>query len=235
MLKPVVVRYKGRKVRLYLRGDAAFASPEIYEYLEAEGSVYAIRLSTNKVLQESIAHRLTRPVGRPPNHVRRYYASFSYQAGSWNKKRRVVAKVEWHPGELVPRVGYIVTNLSRPAERVVAFYNHRGTAEQNIKEGKYAIKWTRLSCRKFRNNEVRLQLHALAYNLGNFMRTLALPKEVEHWSLTTLRERLVKIGAKVVRHGRYVTFQLAEVAVPRQLFRKILSLIDDLRRRPVPA
>ena len=98
-----------------------------------------------------------------------------------------------------------------------------------------AIKWTRLSCRKFRNNEVRLQLHALAYNLANFMRTLALPKEVEHWSLTTLREKLVKIGAKVVRHGRYVTFQLAEVAVPRSLFRKILSMIDDLRRRPVPA
>ena len=121
------------------------------------------------------------------------------------------------------------------AKRVVAFYNHRGTAEQYIKEGKYAIKWTRLSCSKFRNNEVRLQLHALAYNLGNFMRTLALPKEVEHWSLTTLREKLVKIGAKVVRHGRYVTFQLAEVAVPRNLFEKILTLIDDLRRRPVPA
>ena len=64
---------------------------------------------------------------------------------------------------------------------------------------------------------------------------LALPKEVEHWSLTTLREKLVKIGAKVVSHGRYVTFQLAEVAVPRELFRKILSLIDDLRRRPAPA
>jgi len=75
----------------------------------------------------------------------------------------------------------------------------------------------------------RLQLHALAYNLGNFMRTLALPKEVEHWSLTTLRDKQVKIGAKVVRHGRYVTFQLAEVAVPMELFRKILSLINDLR------
>ncbi len=97
------------------------------------------------------------------------------------------------------------------------------------------IRWTRLSCQKFRNNEVRLQLHALAYNLANFMRTLTLPKEAEHWSLTTLREKLVKIGAEIVRHGRYVTFQLAEVAVPRELFRKILSLIDDLRRRLVPA
>jgi hypothetical protein len=235
VLESVVERYRERTLRRYFRGDAAFALPDLYEFLEAENYKYVIRLKANKVLQDCIAHLLTRPVGRPPNHVRRYYANFSYQAKSWDRKRRVVAKVEWHPGELYPRVGFIVTNLSRPAERVIAFYNHRGTAEQWIREGKNAIKWTRLSCRKFRNNEVRLQLHALAYNLANFMRTLALPEEVEHWSLTTLREKLVKIGAKVVRHGRYVTFQLAEVAVPRNLFQKILDLINDLRRRPVPA
>ncbi len=227
-------------MRRYFHADAAFASPDIYEFLEAEGFLYAIRLPKNQILQESIAHLLTRPVGRPPNHVRRYYASFSYQAGSWGKKRRVVAKVEWHPGELVPRVGLdplcgsSVTNLSRPNERVVAFYNQRGKAKQYIKEGKNAVKWTRLSCRKFRDNAVRLRLHALSYNLANFMRTLALPKEVEHWSLTTLREKLVKIGAKVVRHGRYVTFQLAEVAISRDLFRKILRLINGLRPAPLP-
>jgi len=235
VLEPVVARYKDKDLRRYFRGDAAFASPEVYDYLEAEGFVYAIRLPKNQVLQESISHLLKRPVGRPPNHVRRYYASFSYQAGSWDKKRRVVAKVEWHPDDLYARVGFIVTNLSRSAERVTWFYNQRGKAEQYIKEGKNAIKWTRLSCRKFRDNAVRLQLHALAYNLANFMRTLALPKEVEHWSMTTLREKLVKIGAKVVSHGRYVTFQLAEVAVPRGLFEIILRLIDDLRRRPAPA
>jgi hypothetical protein len=195
--------------------------------------LYAIRLPANKVLQESIAHLLKRPVGRPPKEVRRYYASFSYQAGTWDKPRRVVAKVEWHPGELYPRVGFIVTNLSRSAERVVAFYNKRGTAEQYIKEGKNAIRWTRLSCRKFDQNAVRLQLHALAYILGNFMRTLALPDAVEQWSLTSLREKLIKIGAKIVRHGRYVAFQMAEVAVPRDLFADILRRID--RRRPQPA
>ena len=156
VLEPVVERYRERNLRRYFRGDAAFAAPDIYEFLESEGFLYAIRLPKNQILQESIAHLLTRPVGRPPNHVRRYYASFRYQAGSWDRKRRVVAKVEWHPGELCPRVGFIVTNLSRPAERVVAFYNHRGTAEQYIKEGKYAIKWTRLSCSKFRNNEACL-------------------------------------------------------------------------------
>ena len=234
VLEPVVDRYRDRKLRRYFRADAAFASPEVYEFLEAEGFLYAIRLPANRVLQECIAHLLARPVGRPPNHVRRFYTSFSYRANSWDKARRVVAKVEWHPGELYPRVGFVVANLSRPAERVVAFYNRRGTAEQHIKEGKNAINWTRLSCHGFRNNEVRLQLHVLAYNMGNFLRTLALPDEVEHWSLTTLREKLIKIGAKVVRHGRYITFQMAEVAIPRTLFANILRRIDGLRPAPLP-
>jgi hypothetical protein len=164
--------------------------------------------------------------------VRRYHASFSYQAGSWNKPRRVVAKVEWHPGELYPRVGFIVSNMTRPAERVVMFYNHRGTAEQHIKEGKNAVTWTRLSCHSFKANAVRLQLHALAYNLANFLRTLALPEQVKQWSMTTLRDRLVKIGAKVVRHGRSVIFQMAEVAVRRDLFERILGAIAALRPLP---
>jgi hypothetical protein len=100
---------------------------------------------------------------------------------------------------------------------VVKFYNGRGTAEQHIKEGKNAIRWTRLSCHAFRHNAVRLQLHALAYNLASFLRTLALPEEVE-----------------IVRHRRYVVFQLAEVAVPRVLFAEILRRIDRLRPRPPP-
>jgi hypothetical protein len=146
-----------------------------------------------------------------------------------------VAKVEWHPGELYPRVGFIVTNLSRQAVKVVAFYNMRGTCEQWIKEGKGAIKWTRLSCRSFSANAVRLQLHALAYNLGNFLRTLATPKPIRDWSLTSLREKLIKIGAKIIRHGRYVAFQMAEVAIPRHLFAGILQLIAELRPPPDPA
>ncbi len=96
-------------MRRYFRGDAAFAAPDIYEFLEDEGFLYVIRLKANKVLQECIAHLLTCPVGRPPNHVRLFHASFSYQAGSWNKKSRVIAMVEWHPGELYHRVGLIVT------------------------------------------------------------------------------------------------------------------------------
>ncbi len=107
MLKPVLARYQGKVSRIYFRADAGFANPEVYEFLEAERIKYAIRLPANRVLQDRIGYLLKRPVGRPPNEMRRFHANF-----------------------------FIVTSLSRPAERVVAFYNRRGTCEQWIKEGK---------------------------------------------------------------------------------------------------
>ena len=118
------------------------------------------------------------------------------------------------------------------SSNVVRFYNKRGTAEQWIKEGKYALNWTRLSCHDFVDNQVRLQLFALAYNIGNFLRRLALPKSVKQWPLRTLRGKLIKIGAKVVSHSRYVIFQMAEVVVPRALFGEILDRIGRLRTSP---
>jgi len=225
VLEPVIERYRDLDVPKFFRGDAAFAIPELYESLEAEGYRYAIRLKANPILERHISHLLKRPVGRPPRKPQRFYHSFEYQAQSWDRPRRVVVKVEWHQGELFPRVGFIVTNLDGAANNVVHFYNQRGTAEQWIKEGKHAVRWTRLSCRSFAANQVRLQLHVLAYNLGNFLRRIALPASVKHWTLTTLREKLIKIGAKVARHARYITFQLAEVAVPRWLYRTILKRI----------
>ena len=229
VLDPVIARYRHLDIRRFFRGDAAFARPELYEYLEPEGYHYAIRLPANQVLQREIEPFLTRPVGRPPNRPIVWYHDFRYQAGSWDQPRRGVAKIEWHKGELFPRVGFIVTNLRRSAQQVVKFYNGRGTAERWIKEGKNAVKWTRLSCHDFADNQARLQLFALAYNLGNFLRRLALPRSVKHWSLTTLREKLIKIGAKVVTHARYVVFQMAEVAIPRGLFRAILERIRRLK------
>ncbi|MCH9020763.1 MAG: IS1380 family transposase [Proteobacteria bacterium] len=230
VLAPVIERYRWQPLwRRYLRADAAFARPDMYAFLEQERFGYAIRLPANLVLGAKIGHLLKRRPGRPSLSVERHFASFSYRAESWDTGRRVVAKVEWHPGELLPQVGFLITNLSVPAERVFDFYNRRATAEQWIKEGKYAIRWTRLSCRSFAANAVRLQLHALAYNLGNFLRTLALPPEIAHWSLTSLRERLIKIGAKVVRHARSITFQLAEVAVSCRLWKEMLAAIAGLR------
>ena len=132
-------------------------------------------------------------------------------------------KVEWYPGELYPQVGFIVTDPSRPAKRVVAFFNQQGTAEQWIKEGKYAIEWPQLYCRKFRHIEVRLQLYPRAYNLVTFVRTLALLKDVEHCSLPTLQEKLVKIVPNIV------LLHVPNDGGLRDPFRDIQALIGRLR------
>jgi hypothetical protein len=233
VLEPIIKRYQDKEITCYFRGDAAFANPDIYRLLEAEDYYYAIRLKGNNILQSHIEHLLTRPVGRPPKEPVVQYHSFRYQAASWEIDRRVVAKVEWHAEQLFPSVGFIVTNLRWKHSNVVKFYNKRGTAEQWIKEGKYALKWTRLSCHDFDDNQVRLQLFCMAYNIGNFLRRLALPKSINDWSLRTMREKLVKIGAKVVSHARYVTFQMAEVLVSRSLFYEILERIKRLKLVPI--
>jgi hypothetical protein len=233
VLDPVIARYAERDIMRFFRADAAYAMPDLYKRLEEAGYFYAIRLPANAVLREKIAHRLTRPVGRPSKtKVKRFYEDVQYQAQSWDKPRRVIAKIEWHPGELFPRVGFIVTNLPMEPDWVVRFYNQRGTAEQHIKEGKYAFHWTRLSCRKFRDNEVRLQLHALAYNLATFLRCIELPEEMADWSLTSLQLKLIKIGARVVRHARAITVQFSEVAVTGPMVRAILAAIRCLRAPP---
>ncbi|CAN5854465.1 hypothetical protein BH18ACI5_BH18ACI5_26440 [soil metagenome] len=157
-LLPEIERQQAAGTRVAFRADAAFAKPTIYEGMEERGVDYAIRVPANASLEWESADLLFRPPGRPSQKPLVRYKSFHYQAGSWTLPRRVVAKVEHHAGELFPRVGFIVTNLQLPSRAVVRFYNKRGTAEQWIKKGKQAAHWTRLSCHRFRANEVHLQL-----------------------------------------------------------------------------
>jgi len=201
VLLPEIERQRQNGKEVVFRADAAFAKPEIYEALEERGVKYAVRLPANENLERDIEELLTRPVGRPSHRPVVHYKGFLYQAASWSTARRVVAKVEFHAGELFPRVGFIVTNLELPSRAVVRFYNKRGTAEQWIKEGKLGVNWTRLSCHRFRGNEVRLWLSVIAYNLGNLWRRLALPKKIGNWSLTSLKQRLVKTGGRLVPHS----------------------------------
>jgi hypothetical protein len=114
----------------------------------------------------------------------------------------------------------------------VRFYNKRGTAEQWIKEGKQAVKMTRLSCHRFRSNEVRLWLSVIAYNLGNLWRRLVLPKRIDNWSLTSVQRRLVKTDGRLVKHARYYGLLLAESHLTRRLFGAMVRRIAAL---PVPA
>jgi hypothetical protein len=155
LLVPEIDRQQAMGHRVAFRAYAAFARPAIYEALEARSVGYAIRIPANKNLELAIEDVLLRSPGRPSRTPLVRYKSVHYQADSWTTARRVVAKVEHHVGELFPRVGFIVTNLPLPNRAVVRFYNKRGTAEQWINEGKQAAHWTRLSCHRFRANEVR--------------------------------------------------------------------------------
>jgi hypothetical protein len=232
LLLPEIERQQKLGKEVVIRADAAFAKPEVYEKSEERGAKYAIRIPANDSLQRDIAELLTRPVGRPSHRPLVRYKSFLYQAESWNKARRVVAKVEFHAGELFPRVGFIVTTLETDSRAVVRFYNKRGTAEQWIKEGKQAVKMTRLSCHRFRSNEVRLSLSVIAYNLGNLCRRLVLPRRIEKWSLTSLQQRLVKTGGRLIKHARYYWLFLAESHLTRRLFASMVRRIEAL---PLPA
>ena len=232
VLLPIVDRYRRRQQTVVVRADAAFARPEIYEVLERRGVRYAIRLPANDVLERQIEDLLTRPRSRPSHAPLVRYRSFHYQAASWDRPRRVIAKVEHHLGELFPRVGFVVTTLTGTNRAIVRFYNQRGTAEQWIKEGKTATHWTRLSCHRFRANEVRLLLGVIAYNLGNLLRRLVLPVAIQDRSLTSLQQRLLKTGGRLIRHARYFTLQLAENYLTRTLFRQIVARIERLAWHP---
>jgi hypothetical protein len=229
----VIARYRGTVKRLFFRSDAAFANPEIYEFIEAEGIGYTIRLPANRVLQDRIGYLLKRPVGRPPLEMRRYFASFSYQAKSWKKPRR-------------PRSSGIRVSFTRVSASLSPTCRHRPSASlrsttsaapANNGSKRARARSSGPGCHAARSPPMpsALQLHELAYNLGNFMRTLGMPKAAERWSLTSLREKRIKVGAKVVSHGRYVTFQMAEVAVSRAMFAAMLTLIARLRAPPTSA
>ena len=232
VLLPVIDRYQAWEQPVVVRADAAFALPALYEALERRDVAYAIRLPANQVLERTIEDLLTRPRGRPSHAPLVRYRSFHYQAASWDRPRRVIAKVEHHLGELFPRVGFIVTTLTGTNRAVVHFYNQRGTAEQWIKEGKEATHWTRLSCHRFRANEVRLLLGVIAYNLGNLLRRLVLPVAMQSWSLTRLQQRLFKTGGCLIRHARYFILQLAESRLTSRLFEQIVGRIERLAWHP---
>jgi hypothetical protein len=203
MLVPIVERHRDRFKRFWLRADAAFGKPEIYDYCETNRITYFIRLKSNQVLQELIEPDLRRPVGRPPKSgIQVRVIDFYYQAGSWAKPRRVVCKIEWHEGELFPRVGFIVTNSRLKATKVVKVYNGRAEIENRIKEGKNTLRWDKTSCRRFEANEARLKMGVIAYNLLHLLRTVHVRGEGVRRSIEWLIRRLIKVGATVSYHAR---------------------------------
>ncbi len=195
-------RYRSRFVLFWLRGDAAFADPAVYEYCEGERVTYLIRLPANAVLNRLLDPYLTRPVGRPPQSgIQIRLVDLRYRPQTWDKERRAVAKIEWADGELFPRIGFIVTTSKLPAGKVVKVYDGRGDVENRIKEGKDTLRWDKTSCRRFAANQARLLMGVPAYNLLHILRQFYLSGEAVKRSIEWFIKRLIKVGAKVGYHS----------------------------------
>jgi len=203
MLAPLFERYRSWFKQMWLRADAAFAAPELYELCESQHVTYFIRLRSNSVLKEIILPHLGPPPGPyPEGGVEVKVIEFTYRADTWSKPRRVVCKIEWHLGELFPRVGFIVTNSRLEAKDVILVYNGRAEIEARIKEGKNTLRWDKTSCHSFAANQARLLLGCLAYGLIHLIREIAFLGEAVRPSAEWIIRRLIKVGARVVYHAR---------------------------------
>jgi hypothetical protein len=223
-VKPIVERYRSWFKLFWYRGDAAFAKPEIYVYCEEQRITYFIRLPSNDNLDKLVAPHLNRPVGRPPKSgVQVKVVNLQYQANSWHKPRRVVAKIEWHRGELFPRINFVVTNSQLSAGKVIKVYNGRGDVENRIKEGKNTPRWDKTSCQRFEANQARLKMGVLAYNLLHMIRQFYVWGEEVKRSMDWLIKRLIKVGARVSYHARRWYVHVASAFPLAHHYRAVLA------------
>ena len=223
-IRPIVERYRTWFILFWFRGDAAFAKPEIYEYCEEQRITYFIRLPGNGSLDRLVAPHLSRPVGRPPkNGIQVKIVDLRYQAKSWSRPRRVVAKIEWHRGELFPRIGFVVTSSRLPAGRVIKVYNGRAEIENRIKEGKNTLRWDKTSCQRFEANQARLKMGLLAYNLLHMIRQFYVWGEEVKRSVEWLIKRLIKVGARISYHARRWYVHVASAFPLAHHYRAVLT------------
>jgi hypothetical protein len=223
-IKPIVQRYRDWSKLFWFRGDAAFANPETYEYCEEHRITYFIRLPGNAILMRLLEPYLNRPVGHPPKSgIQVKVVDLQYQAKSWHKPRRVVAKIEWHGGELFPRIGFVVTNSRFPAGKVVKVYNGRGDVENRIKEGKNTLRGDKTSCQRFEANQAQLKMGVLAYNLLHMIRQFYVWGEVVKRSMEWLIKRMIKVGARVSYHARRWYVHIASAFPLAHHYRAVLA------------
>lgn len=231
---PLLMEYRAKypSMPLYLRGDSGFAAPELYDACEDNDCKYAIRLKQNKTLIKYAAdadealYRATRD-----NQVDYAieYGEFEYQAGSWSHPRRVVFKIEKPYGQMVHLYTFVVTTMEMEPYQVIQFYCGRGKMENYIKEGKSGFDFSSVSSHSKVVNANRLQVHALAYNLFNWFRRLALSASMRKQRIDTIRLKLLKIAAKAVRSARYIVFKLCSSCPYKKEFYETLANIRGLQ------
>jgi hypothetical protein len=230
VLKRYVSKYPG--ITKVIRGDSGFATPELYEISEQLDTLYAIRLKASSTLYRlacEFAEIMDTLCKRDVVSSHVIYGEFKYKAASWKKERRVVVKIEKPEGQMIYNYTFVVTNMTLFPEDVVKFYCNRGTMENFIKEGKLGLSFDKMSSSDFIANANKLQEMVLAYNFNNWFRNLCLDKTLmKSMTIETIRTKIIKIAAKIVKGGRYLKFKLCSSCPYKQDFWRILNIIEAI-------
>ena len=232
-LQPILDEYLEYfpEVKLLLRGDSGFATPRLYKQCEENGTGYVIRLKENAVLRDKASYLVEELDEITKNNKIDHamvYGEFMYQAGPWPYERRIVCKVEKPENQITYMYTFIVTNMESSPEYLIKFYCKRGLMENFIKESKTGFDFASVSSHTRIVNANRLQIHALAYNIFNWFRRLALSANMRKQRIDTVRLKLLKIAAKLIRSARYITFKLCSSCPYKDEFYKTLSNISKL-------
>jgi len=232
ILKPIIRQLRARwpKVRILIRADSGVGSPRLYRFCEANRLDYLVGLAASKPLGERTEWALdwlNERFERTGDDCR-WMGGFEHQAGSWDRRRRILYKVE------VNREGsnrrFVVTNCPGQPVHLWPLYNDRGTAETFIDELKNGLDADRLSCSRFVANAFRLAMAALAYNLLRAFRMTLARTELHNASIQTIRARLIKLGARVVASVRRVWVHISSAFPLAELLNKSLSIIQAMPR-----
>ena len=219
-------------INLFLRGDSGFATPELYELCEKYGVRYVIRLKENEVLyrmSKSLHSKLYAIVKNDSISYAVVYGEFMYQAKSWDHPRRVICKIEKQEGQFLHQITFLVTNMDLSPEWIVNLYSNRGRMENFIKEGKEDMDFSSVSSSSMTVNANRLEIHQMAYNIFNWFRRITLPEDMKKMKISTLRNKILKIAARVVHHARHIVFKLNSSFPYKDEFQEILHNIGKLQ------
>ena len=232
-LQPILDEYLNDypSIRILLRGDSGFATPDLYKQCEENGTSYVIRLKENGILRKKASYLVDELDEITKNNKVDYavaYGEFMYRASSWPYERRVVCKVEKPENQMVYMYTFVVTNMDSSPEYLIKFYCKRGLMENFIKESKSGFDFASVSSHTRMVNANRLQVHALAYNIFNWFRRLVLSANMRKQRIDTVRLKLLKIAAKVVHSARYITFKLCSSCPYKNEFYETLSNIGKL-------
>lgn len=217
---------------ILVRGDSGFATPDVYDLCDLYENQYVIRLKANRNLYRLAEEFVFYDNHHPWDEKEVYYHSVSYQAASWFKPRRVCIRSTREVGELLFKHSFIVTNFSEniSAKRVFETYNKRGTMENYIKEAKNSFFFDKTDSPEFLENEARMMISLLAYNLVNFLRTLCFEPKSKGLQVNTIRLRLFKVAGKLVNTARQTYLKLSSYHVYQREFYAVFRKIQRIRQ-----